>query len=178
MQCTESLSVIRKRRETPVAVFSRRDFLGGLLVGGGVVATGMYLRPAHMFEIGEVVVEKVPEFNAYPVTRYDDCYRLFMNIGQTLLPRVRRLPVYQKHERDAFMAAWELNFYLYANDYAARFQKHYGDPTLITPRDRNVGERYLVESIHAYPKAWSRIIHTMLTHAPEVLLAYLFEEKS
>lgn len=160
-----------------MATFNRRDFLGGLLVGGAAVATGTFFLPGAKFKLDDPSAEVLPRLDRYPITLWDDFYRMFMHVGQTLFPRVRRLAVYQEQEADAFRIVWAHDFFLCANDYALRIQTHYDDTSLVIPSDRELAQRYLAESIRAYPQAWSKILRTMLTHSPGVLLTYLSEEK-
>lgn len=157
---------------------SRRYFLGGMLAGGGSMALGMYLWPETETELQENAAEATPRLDVYPVTLYTDCYRLFMNIGQTLLPRIRQLPIYQQHERDIFKVVYEQGFFVYANDYVVRIQKHYAESTIIIAREPKVGEIYLAESIRLYPQGWGQIIYTMLVHTAEVLVDYISKENS
>src|SRR5690554_1557843 len=96
-------------RNELIGGFSRRDFLGGLILGGGIVAAGMWSSPLLTSYKNE---EKIPIFAHYPITLWDDLYKLFTHIGQTLIPSVRRLAEYQKHEVDAFKAVFDNGFFL------------------------------------------------------------------
>jgi hypothetical protein len=162
-------------RKELIGGFSRRDFLGGLILGGGIATAGMWSSPLLTSYKND---EKIPIIAYYPITLWDDLYKLFMHIGQTLIPSVRRLSEYQKHEVDAFKAVFESNFFIYANDYAIRIQKHYANTSLLIPSDKVIAEKLLTESIREYPQAWSRILSIMLTNSPQVLIAFVSEDKS
>ena len=184
------MAIVTKKNDSMLATSGRRDFMLGLLaggVGGAITSIPQFLNNSEQSvttssDDGASVAssnavlkqnEKVPALREYPVKHVNDLFILFTNVAQTIAPKLRSLPEYQKSENDIFKEVSKLKFFVYGNDYVKRVQNYYGDTSILIPPDRAIAGKYLEQSIRDYPQGWSRIIMTLFTFSPEVTKAFL-----
>ena len=158
-------------------VKSKRDFVGGLLIGAGAVSVASPIRS--LLERGnkdkaELISSDYSQVvSLFPVTRVNDVYNLFLVVTRLVAPSLVSGEDFVDVHRQLWERYLELDFFLYANDFVLNIREVSGDKESILPKSPEIGAEALLNSMRRYSREWAKLIEALLTFSPELTKSYM-----